>query len=60
VEDKIARFEDAVLPHLDAADDLAPWLTRDVHNAEDLVREACLRALKSFGGLEAGTHAHAC
>ena len=55
MEDKTARFEDAVLPHLDAAYNLARWLTRDVHNAEDLVQEACLRALRSFGGLEART-----
>jgi RNA polymerase sigma-70 factor (ECF subfamily) len=50
VEDKIGRFEHAVFPHLDAAFNLARWLTRDVHDGEDLVQEACLRALKSFAG----------
>jgi RNA polymerase sigma-70 factor (ECF subfamily) len=45
-----ARFEQALLPHLDAAYNLARWLTRDDHDAEDLVQGAYLRALKSFGG----------
>src|SRR5438477_11607929 len=44
------RFEQALLPHLDAAYNLARWLTRDDHDAEDLVQAAYLRALKSFGG----------
>jgi RNA polymerase sigma-70 factor (ECF subfamily) len=45
-----ARFEQALLPHLNAAYNLARWLTRDDHGAEDVVQEAYLRALKSFGG----------
>src|SRR5437899_12730506 len=44
------RFEQALLPHLDAAYNLARWLTRNDHDAEDLVQAAYLRALKSFGG----------
>src|SRR5262249_38484071 len=44
------RFGQAVLPHLDAAYNLARWLTRDDPDAEDLVQAAYLRALKSFGG----------
>ena len=48
--DERERFGQAVLPHLDAAYNLARWLTRDDHDAEDLVQAAYLRALKSFGG----------
>jgi RNA polymerase sigma factor (sigma-70 family) len=44
------RFEQALLPHLDAAYNLARWLTRNDHDAEDLVQAAYLRALRFFGG----------
>jgi len=47
---KLASFEDAVLPHLNAAYNLARWLTRNDTDAEDVVQEACLRAFKFFGG----------
>ena len=45
------RFEELVLPHLNAAYNLARWLTRDVNDAEDVVQDACLRALKYVGSL---------
>ena len=48
--DERERFEQSLLPHLDAAYNLARWLTRDDHDAEDLVQAAYLRALKFFGG----------
>src|SRR5580704_144082 len=48
--DERERFEQAVLPHLNAAYNLARWLTRNDHDAEDLVQAAYLRALKFFGG----------
>src|SRR5439155_1144170 len=48
------RFEELVLPHLDAACNLARWLTRDVNDAEDVVQEACVRALKYVGSLNGG------
>jgi RNA polymerase sigma factor (sigma-70 family) len=46
--EKSLRFEEAVLPHLDAAYNLARWLARNDPDAEDIVQEACYRALKYF------------
>ncbi len=48
------RFQEVILPHLDAAYNLARWLTRNDQDAEDVVQEACLRAFKSFGGHRGG------
>jgi len=45
------RFEQQVMPHIDAAYNLARWLTRNDHDAEDVVQEAMLRAYRFFGGL---------
>jgi RNA polymerase sigma-70 factor (ECF subfamily) len=45
------RFERTVLPHLDAAYNLARWLTRNDHDAEDVLQEAMLRAYRHFAGL---------
>src|SRR5437764_1862693 len=47
---ELASFEEALLPHLDAAHNLARWLLRNDRDAEDVVQEAYLRAFKSFGG----------
>ena len=47
-------FEQAVLPHLDAAYNLARWLVRNPQDAEDVVQEACLRAVRYFGGYQEG------
>ena len=42
-------FEEAVLPHLDAAYNLARWLAGNDHDAQDVAQEASLRAFKFFG-----------
>jgi RNA polymerase sigma factor (sigma-70 family) len=52
--DKLASFEQSVLPHLGAAYNLARWLTRNERDAEDVVQEAYMRAFKFFGGFRGG------
>jgi RNA polymerase sigma-70 factor (ECF subfamily) len=47
---ELASFEETMLPHLDAAHNLARWLLRNEQDAQDVVQEAYLRAFKSFGG----------
>jgi RNA polymerase sigma-70 factor (ECF subfamily) len=47
----VNRFEELVLPHLDAAHNLARWLTRNSDDAEDVVQDACMRALKYISAL---------
>ena len=44
-------FEETVLPHLDAAFNYARWLTRNDAEAEDVVQEACVRAMRFFSSL---------
>jgi RNA polymerase sigma-70 factor (ECF subfamily) len=47
---ELGRFEAIVLPHLDAAYTLARYLTRNEHDAQDVVQDSYLRALKYFDG----------
>jgi RNA polymerase sigma factor (sigma-70 family) len=47
---ELEAFEGMMLPHLDAAHNLARWLVRNEDDAQDIVQEAYLRALKSFHG----------
>ena len=44
-------FEETVLPHLDAAFNYARWLTRNDAEAEDVVQDACVRAIRFFSSL---------
>jgi RNA polymerase sigma-70 factor (ECF subfamily) len=50
----ITNFEQAVLPHLDAAYNLARWLMRNDQDAQDAVQEAYLRAFRFFPGFRGG------
>jgi RNA polymerase sigma-70 factor, ECF subfamily len=47
-------FEQAVMPHLSAAHNLARWLTGDEQDAQDVVQEAYLRALRFFHAFRGG------
>jgi RNA polymerase sigma-70 factor, ECF subfamily len=47
---ELASFEETMLPHMDAAHNLAKWLLHNEQDAQDVVQEAYLRAFKSFGG----------
>jgi len=49
-----SRFEAVVLPYLDAAFNLARWLTRDDEEAQEVVQEAFVRALRFFDGYRGG------
>jgi RNA polymerase sigma factor (sigma-70 family) len=54
VRGDIPRFEAVVLPHLDAAYNVARWLTRDDQEAQEIVQEAFVRALRFFAGYRGG------
>jgi len=47
-------FDEIILPHLDAAHNLAHWLVRSPDDADDVVQEACLRAFRYFGTFRGG------
>ncbi len=49
-KEDLMSFEAVMLPHLNAAHNLAKWLLRNEQDAQDVVQEAFLRALKSFAG----------
>ena len=49
-----SEFEEVFLPHLDAAYNLARWLTRDPTDADDVVQESFMRAFRFFNGFHGG------
>src|SRR5437762_7857855 len=57
-KEELMSFEAAMLPHLDAAHNLARWLLRNEEDAQDVVQEAYLRAFRSFSGFH-GTNGRA-
>jgi RNA polymerase sigma-70 factor (ECF subfamily) len=50
-DERQRRFETLALPHLDAAFNLARWLTRNDHDAEDVVQDAFMRAHRYLDSL---------
>jgi RNA polymerase sigma-70 factor (ECF subfamily) len=53
-ESRLRLFEEIILAHLDAAYNLARWLTRNEHDAQDVVQEAYLHAFRFFDGHQRG------
>jgi RNA polymerase sigma-70 factor (ECF subfamily) len=54
MDDRRRRFEARALPHLDAAYNLARWLTRSSTEADDIVQDAMLRAFRAFDAFRGG------
>ena len=54
-DDDNARFTEVVMPHLDDAYGLARWITGNRADAEDVVQEACVRALRGIAGYSGGS-----
>src|SRR5438552_571158 len=54
MENRRRSFEAQALPHLDAAYNLARWLSRSPADAEDIVQDAMLRAFRGFDGFRGG------
>jgi RNA polymerase sigma factor (sigma-70 family) len=51
---QVRDFAQVVLPHLDAAHNLARWLIRDCATAEDVVQDAVVRACQYFPSFRGG------
>jgi RNA polymerase sigma-70 factor (ECF subfamily) len=54
MEERRRKFEAEALPHLDAAYNLARWLSRSPADAEDIVQDAMLRAWRAYDGFRGG------
>ena len=54
MDEQRRRFEALALPHMDAAYNLARWLSRSPSDADDIVQDAMLRAFRAFDGFRGG------
>src|SRR6202167_2718443 len=52
----LAGFEELAMPLFDSLYNFARWLVHDSNDAEDLVQETYLKALRSFGSFQLGTN----
>ncbi len=50
------EFEELAMPLLTSLYNFARWLTQDANEAEDLVQESCVKALKGFSSFRQGTN----
>lgn len=53
-QSRLRSFEETVMPHLDAAHNLARWMMRNDEDARDVVQESCLRAFRFFDNYRGG------
>jgi RNA polymerase sigma-70 factor (ECF subfamily) len=56
VEGTLVRFEELAMPLFHSLYNFARWLAQNPNDAEDLVQETYLKALRSFGSFEPGTN----
>src|ERR1700686_5249791 len=52
----LAGFEDLAMPLFDSFYNFSRWLAQNSNDAEDLVQETYLKALRSFASFQSGTN----